>query len=220
MSQVLILLCVLAVKGAGSNNLTHSATTPTTSHTQHNGNGNQTMLLTAEGKPHDTSRLMNMNDIMTMNPYNLPTIEENFYTSLVSKHANRSTFVMTIPDGIEDAYSQSVSQYMKRLMNKGTLPANFQQRVIKRNHQQFNPDSFKLTAYDCDEPTNIKNLRHKPNGDCLKEELNGEVMENTFTVIQETNTRRHNGYRCVMLETRRTYQCGGFDHSINVDDLT
>ena len=47
-----------------------------------------------------------------------------------------------------------------------------------------------------------------------------EELERMFTVIQETNTQHHNGYRCVMLETCRTYQCGGFDHSINVDDLT
>ena len=59
-----------------------------------------------------------------------------------------------------------------------------------------------------------------PDNDCLENDVERPEAEKTFTVIQETKTRRHSGFRCVMLETRRTYQCGGFDHSINVDHLT
>ena len=177
------------------------------------------MLESANGKPFNTSHLLNINDIMAINPSLLPTIDESFYTNLVSRNNNRTQIVVQIPEEVDDAYTLG-DQYVQRLMNDGTLPRTFKQRNIKRNTHSFDPNSFKLTAYDCDNPTDIKNLQHRPDGDCLRENENMDNAESVFTVIHETNTRHHNGYRCVMLETRRTYQCGGFDHSINLDDLT
>ena len=104
------------------------------------------MLESANGKPHNTSHLLNIDDIMAINPSLLPTIDESFYTNLVSRSNNRSQIVVRIPEEVDDAYTLG-DQYVQRLMNDGNLPATFKQRNIKRNTHSFNPDSFKLTAY-------------------------------------------------------------------------
>ena len=69
---------------------------------------------------------------MAMNPSLLPTIDESFYTNLVSKNNNNTQIVVRIPEELNDAYVQG-DQYVQRLMNDGTLPQTFKQRTIKHN---------------------------------------------------------------------------------------
>ena len=167
----------------------------------------------------NNSVMLNLQEAMTMRPEQLPTIDESSYADLVTTFRTSGEFVMDIPQTLEDAYSAG-NQYVQRLENRGRLPPDFQARKVKRNEHAFDPNLFRLTAYDCSKPTEIKNLMNGPDNDCLPNDVETAEAEQTFTVIQETKTRRHSGFRCVMLETRRTYQCGGFDHSINVDHLT
>ena len=176
-------------------------------------------IATIQDVHHNNSILLNLREVMAMKPENLPTIDERYYTNLVTQNSNTEKFVMDIPQDLNDAYS-IWDQYVKRLQNRGQLPPDFQARKVKRNEPTFDPSLFRLTAYDCNKPTNIKNLRNGPDNDCLDNDVERPEAENMFTVIRETKTRRHSGFRCVILETRRTYQCGGFDHSINVDHLT
>ena len=99
--------------------------------------GNNNMLLSVRGKPHNTSKLLNLDDVMTMEPHALPTIEETFYTDLVNQQSKRKPFAVEIPMGMDDAYNFG-DQYMQRLMNGGELPKGYKSRIIKRNTESFN----------------------------------------------------------------------------------
>ena len=104
---------------------------------------------------HNSSILLNLRDVMAMRPEDLPTIDESYYTNLVTRHSSTEQFVMDIPQELEDAYNIG-DQYVKRLQNRGQLPPDFQAHKVKRNQPTFDPILFRLTAYDCNKPTNIK----------------------------------------------------------------
>ena len=108
---------------------------------------------------------------------------------------------------------------MQRLMYHGKL-TNLTKRRSGIQTKKVDPTVFNLTACHCDKPQNICNLRQRPNKKCRGLEDKEEAEERIFTVIQETKTRCHRGFICMMLEIPRSYQCEGFDHSINIDHLT
>ena len=168
--------------------------------------------------PHNSSELLNIGMLRNVKPFNLPTIDEGYYTSLVANFPKEERFEVTIPEHLDDAYNLG-DQYVQRLTNHGKL-TNVTKRRAGTQPRAPRPEIFKLTAYDCDKPQNIRNLRHRSQDDCSGSDNIQVDEERTYTVIQETKTRRHRGFHCVMFETRRTYQCGGFDHSINIDHLT
>ena len=169
--------------------------------------------------PHNSSKLLNINALRDAEPYNLPTINEGYYTTLVANLPKDERFTMEIPEHLDDSYNLG-DQYVKRLLNHGKLTNVTKRRSGTPPKPTIDPSIFKLTAYDCEQPQNIRNLRHRPHDECRNVDDVELSEEKTYTVVQETKTRRHRGFRCIMFETRRTYQCGGFDHSINIDHLT
>ena len=97
------------------------------------------MLLSVGGKPHNTSMLLNLEDVISMKSHALPTIDEGFYTDLVDQQNKHKPFVVQIPVELDEAYNFG-DQYMQRLMNEGNLPKGYQKRIIKRNTPSFNPN--------------------------------------------------------------------------------
>ena len=113
-----------------------------------NNGANNTRTTLKQNNYHNMSELLNLQDVMTMKPEELPTIDEGYYTNLATHKGNTEPFVMDIPERLEDAYNLG-DQYMKRLMNRGQLPPDFQEHKVNRNQPKFHPSVFRLTAYDC-----------------------------------------------------------------------
>ena len=70
--------------------------------------------------PHNSSQLLNIGMLRNVKPFNLPTIDEGYYTSLVANFPKEEQFEVTIPQHLDDAYNLG-DQYVQRLMNHGKL---------------------------------------------------------------------------------------------------
>ena len=141
-------------------NLLKFTPTATTPATRPNSNGNTTMENLTTSVPHNPLELLNIGDIKKMKAYNLPTINEGYYTKLVANLPKDAQFEVSIPEHLDDAYNLG-DQYVKRLMNHGRLTNITKRRSGISEHNSVPPKDFRLTAYDCDKPQNIKNLRHR-----------------------------------------------------------
>ena len=119
--------------------------------------------------------------LRNVQPFNLPTINEGYYTSLVANFPKDERFEVTIPQHLDDAYNLG-DQYVQRLMNHGKL-TNVTKRRSGTQPQSIRPEMFKLTAYDCEKPQNIRNLRHRSQDDCSGSDNIKIGEERTYTVI-------------------------------------
>ena len=135
-SSAILLQCLnfVLVIGLIANN--SSNTMNNFSHTEIKANESSTMNPDVH---HNGSVLLNLNDVMTMEPEHLPTIDERSYANLVTRFRTMGKFVMDIPQTLDDAYITG-DQYVKRLENQGQLPHNFQARKVKRNEPAFDPN--------------------------------------------------------------------------------
>ena len=98
---------VMVMGMINTNSSTTMNTVPPTSHKT-----NKT-IATIRDVHHNNSILLNLREVMTMKPENLPTIDERYYTNLVTQNSNTEKFVMDIPQDLNDAYSIG-DKYVKR----------------------------------------------------------------------------------------------------------
>ena len=74
-----------------------------------------------------------------------------------------------------------------------------------------------LDAWDCDKPSKIQDFVFDNTLHCNTKPSDFKVSKDRFTLLQDTETVRYKGYKCVLKESRRVQQCGGYDHMAHLN---
>ena len=79
--------------------------------------------------------------------------------------------------------------------------------------QRFaNGDVPLFQAYDCADPTSLKKVAFNPEDNCEPDPELTDISNVTLVILQHSTAYRHPGYSCQIVESRRIWQCGMFDH--------
>ena len=74
-----------------------------------------------------------------------------------------------------------------------------------------------IDAWNCNEPTNIQDFVFDSHMQCNIRTHEVKKHEERFTLLQDTEVLRFKGVKCVLRESRRVQQCGGYDHMAHLN---
>ena len=132
-------------------------------------------------------------------------------------------YVLNTPTSIRSKLQEDKTRPMKeeRIRRKATLKS-VKDRRIRRSIQERQPqiqewpqnDVPMLKAFDCSQPKTVRKLAYDPKDNCNPQANIKSIRNVQVRMLQKSTKFRHKGYRCELKESRRVWQCGGFDHMI------
>ena len=86
-------------------------------------------------------------------------------------------------------------------------------RTAKDTQIWSNQDRPTVMGWDCSEPESIRKIAFNNKDNCDAKQQIRSIKNVSLTLLQHTTSTKHKGFSCSLMETKRIFQCGMFDHA-------
>ena len=106
----------------------------------------------------------------------------------------------------------------KRFPNRAMWLTTREKREAPSRPSWNNMEIPYVKAWDCSKPAKVTKLAFQSDDNCEPETDIISTVNATFKLLQKSKAFRHKAVKCSIVETRRLFQCGAWDHIATWDE--